>query len=90
MGGLAAAFYPTNGRSAGIAWMYGVGRIGGILGPIAGGVLLRTASGTSAFYAIVMATALIAAAALWVKRRTGYRPSEQQEAGSIRSELTAE
>ncbi|MGT2492103.1 hypothetical protein ACU4GD_20225 [Cupriavidus basilensis] len=34
MGGLAAMFYPTSGRSAGVAWMYGVGRIGGILGPI--------------------------------------------------------
>ncbi|RDK05325.1 hypothetical protein DN412_37540 [Cupriavidus lacunae] len=36
MGGLAAMFYPTSGRSSGVAWMYGVGRIGGILGPIAG------------------------------------------------------
>lgn len=69
MGGLAAAFYPTSGRSAGIAWMYGVGRIGGILGPIAGGLLLRTSSGANAFYTVVMATILVSAVALWIKQR---------------------
>lgn len=81
MGGLAAAFYPTNGRSTGIAWMYGIGRIGGILGPIAGGVLLRSTSGTYMFYLVVMATVLMAATALWVKR--------QAASGTLRAECVA-
>lgn len=69
MAGLAAMFYPTSGRSPGVAWMYGVGRIGGILGPIAGGMLLRTSSGTGMLFVVVMATVMISAVALWIKRR---------------------
>jgi AAHS family 4-hydroxybenzoate transporter-like MFS transporter len=37
---LAAALYPTAVRSTGVGWAYGIGRIGSIVGPILGGVLL--------------------------------------------------
>ena len=37
---LAAPLYPTQARATGIAWMFGVGRFGGILGAMVGGVLL--------------------------------------------------
>ena len=37
---LAADLYPTAIRSTGVGWALGVGRIGSILGPILGGVLL--------------------------------------------------
>ncbi len=70
--GLAAAYYPTSGRSTGIAWMYGVGRFGGIAAPLAGGVLLR-AGGAAAFYAAVTAAVLVPAFALWIKRRATSR-----------------
>ncbi|WP_011300683.1 MFS transporter [Cupriavidus necator] len=85
MGGLAAAFYPTNGRSAGIAWMYGIGRIGGILGPIAGGFLLRANSGTGLFYLIVTGAVLMAAAALWIKRRASGGPAGVSAMAPVRS-----
>ena len=29
---LAAAFYPTQGRTTGVSWMLGIGRLGGIAG----------------------------------------------------------
>ncbi len=74
MAGLAAMFYPTSARSAGVAWMYGVGRIGGILGPIAGGMLLRTGGGAGTFFTLVMVTVLVPAVALWVKRRAASQP----------------
>jgi AAHS family 4-hydroxybenzoate transporter-like MFS transporter len=37
---LAAAFYPTHIRSTGVGWALGIGRIGSILGPALGGLLL--------------------------------------------------
>jgi len=40
LNGFAAAIYPTEVRSTGIGWALGVGRLGGILGPVIGGFLL--------------------------------------------------
>jgi AAHS family 4-hydroxybenzoate transporter-like MFS transporter len=40
LNGFAAAIYPTEIRSTGIGWALGVGRLGGILGPVIGGMLL--------------------------------------------------
>jgi AAHS family 4-hydroxybenzoate transporter-like MFS transporter len=37
---LAASLYPTTVRSTGVGWAYGIGRIGSIVGPIVGGLLL--------------------------------------------------
>jgi MFS transporter, AAHS family, 4-hydroxybenzoate transporter len=37
---LAASFYPTSMRSTGVGWALGVGRIGSIVGPVLGGMLL--------------------------------------------------
>src|SRR5260370_8264038 len=40
MNALAAGLYPTSIRSTGVGWALGVGRIGSIIGPLAGGMLL--------------------------------------------------
>jgi AAHS family 4-hydroxybenzoate transporter-like MFS transporter len=37
---LAAKFYPTPIRSTGVGWALGVGRVGSIVGPLVGGVML--------------------------------------------------
>ena len=37
---IAATFYPTAARSTGVGWALGIGRIGSIIGPLAGGVFL--------------------------------------------------
>jgi len=37
---LAARFYPTSIRSTGVGWALGVGRLGSIVGPLVGGMLL--------------------------------------------------
>lgn len=39
---LAANYYRTNVRAAGVAWTGGFGRLGGVFGPILGGVLAAT------------------------------------------------
>jgi AAHS family 4-hydroxybenzoate transporter-like MFS transporter len=40
MNAVAAMVYPTSSRSTGVGWALGIGRIGAILGPIAGGQML--------------------------------------------------
>jgi AAHS family 4-hydroxybenzoate transporter-like MFS transporter len=40
MNALAAGLYPTSIRSTGVGWALGVGRLGSIIGPVAGGILL--------------------------------------------------
>lgn len=49
--GFVSNFYPTEARGAGVAWCAGFGRLGGIVGPIIGGLLIGAgvSSGT-AFY----------------------------------------
>lgn len=48
---LAASYYPIQARAAGVTWMLGIGRFGGIVGALAGGPLLRTANKTVSGYA---------------------------------------
>lgn len=40
--GLVALYYRTNVRGAGVAWCAGFGRLGGVVGPIVGGLLAAT------------------------------------------------
>lgn len=70
---LAAAFYPAMGRSIGISWMHGMGRFGGILGPLLGGVMLRENFGFSAVFS-VMAAIVVGAALSVVLKRVMARP----------------
>ena len=61
--GVAAKFYPTSIRATGVGWALAVGRIGSIVGPSVGGILLLTHvdNRTIFFYAAV--PPLVAAAA---------------------------
>jgi AAHS family 4-hydroxybenzoate transporter-like MFS transporter len=60
---LAAVFYPAPVRSTGVGWALGIGRIGGILGPILLGAALTAGwSPAAAFYA--MAGPMLLAAVL--------------------------
>lgn len=69
-----AQFYPTEIRSTGIGWASGVGRIGGILGPILGGTLLSLELPLQAnFLAFAIPGALAAIAICFVSIRYSYR-----------------
>ncbi|RBY83851.1 MFS transporter [Geodermatophilus sp. TF02-6] len=60
--GFVATYYRTNVRSAGVAWCAGFGRLGGIGGPLIGGVLVASGIAlNSIFYAL---TALAVCGAL--------------------------
>jgi MFS transporter, AAHS family, 4-hydroxybenzoate transporter len=65
---LAAAFYPTEGRATGVAWMMGIGRFGGIFGSFLVGELTRRQLSLEQIFTVMAAPGLIAAIALMVKR----------------------
>jgi AAHS family 4-hydroxybenzoate transporter-like MFS transporter len=56
---LAADYYPTYIRSTGIGWCLGIGRIGGIIGPIVAGVLLSFGGGARRVFWVAAIPALI-------------------------------
>jgi MFS transporter, AAHS family, 4-hydroxybenzoate transporter len=64
---LAAAFYPTYGRASGVAWMLGVGRIGGIAGAFGGGLLLQAGLSLKEIVSGLTLVAALAALALLCK-----------------------
>src|SRR5262252_112919 len=63
---LAADLYPTAVRSTGVGWALGVGRVGSILGPILGGVLLSYGGGAKRTFWAAAVPALIATCAALV------------------------
>ncbi len=65
---LAAAYYPTNARATGVAWMMGIGRFGGIAGSFLVAQLSAQQMGFAGIFAVVAVPGLIAAVALVVKR----------------------
>ncbi|WP_035883164.1 aromatic acid/H+ symport family MFS transporter [Cupriavidus metallidurans] len=67
MPSLAAAFYPTQGRATGVAWMLGIGRFGGITGALLGAELLRLHLGFDVIFTLLAIPAFAATAALVVK-----------------------
>jgi len=76
---LAAAFYPTAIRSTGVGWALGIGRIGSIVGPTIGGMMLGWGWAPQQIFlsgvipAVIAASALVLSSAL---RHTAsaYRP----------------
>jgi AAHS family 4-hydroxybenzoate transporter-like MFS transporter len=70
---LAAAFYPTQGRATGVAWMLGLGRFGGIAGSLLVAELTLRHLGFSGIFTVMAVPGLIAAGALLIKQRAAQR-----------------
>jgi AAHS family 4-hydroxybenzoate transporter-like MFS transporter len=66
---LSGTIYPTYMRATGTGWAFGVGRIGSILGPVIGGVLLTLDLPPPLLFLCVAAPALCVAIALLLMRR---------------------
>ena len=61
---IAATFYPTAIRSTGVGWALGIGRLGSILGPILGGLMVARSWTLHSIFLAGSVPALIAAAAI--------------------------
>jgi AAHS family 4-hydroxybenzoate transporter-like MFS transporter len=66
---LAAGYYPTSVRATGVGWALGIGRVGSIVGPLVGGVLLTLKWSTAAIFMAAALAALCAALAAFVLSR---------------------
>ncbi|MFL9875850.1 MFS transporter [Paraburkholderia megapolitana] len=70
---LAAEIYPTSMRGTGVGCALAVGRIGSILGPIAGSLMLAFNWNAQQIFLTGVIPGAIAAAAILCSRRFGYR-----------------
>jgi AAHS family 4-hydroxybenzoate transporter-like MFS transporter len=59
-----ASFYDTALRSTGVGWAIGIGRIGSIVGPVMGGLLLGNGMDVSALFLLVGAMSIGSAIAI--------------------------
>ncbi|MDE1011205.1 MAG: aromatic acid/H+ symport family MFS transporter, partial [Paraburkholderia fungorum] len=75
-----AAFYPTQGRGTGVAWMLGIGRFGGIAGSFLVAELTRRHFTFGGIFAMVAVAGLISCVALLIKQAA--RPHVAAEAGA--------
>jgi AAHS family 4-hydroxybenzoate transporter-like MFS transporter len=71
---LAASLYPTLLRSTGVGWALGIGRIGSIVGPVIGGILLAQHWDTPRLFLVGAVPALFAMAAVALMWATVARP----------------
>src|SRR5207253_9559292 len=70
---LAAVFYPAPVRSTGVGWALGIGRIGGIGGPLLFSLLLNYVTPTSIFYAAALPMLIAAILIAFLGVRYGTR-----------------
>nr|WP_246206733.1 MFS transporter [Virgibacillus ihumii] len=62
-------YYPASMRSTGLGWALGIGRIGGILGPTIGGILLASSLSLQFSFMIFALASVIAALAVYLTNR---------------------
>src|SRR5262249_57307521 len=74
---LAASYYPTAIRSTGVGWALGIRRIGSIVGPVLGGIVLSLGWSTAELFLATAAPALVASMAVFVigLRSTATQPA---------------
>jgi len=79
---IAATNYPTAMRSSGIGWALGIGRIGQIVGPLIGGLLLSLHWHTQEILYVVAVPSIIAASASFFLRTSSVRLRSEMERAS--------
>ena len=83
---VAATFYPISMRSTGIGWCLGVGRIGSIVGPMLGGIMLKLDWSPREILLAGAIPALLAAVATFTSLRLGSNRPAEQTVGAIAEE----
>jgi AAHS family 4-hydroxybenzoate transporter-like MFS transporter len=77
---LAANFYPTSIRSTGVGWALGVGRIGSVVGPVLGGIMLKIGWTPQQILLSIAVPALCAGLAIMLSNRLGGNANAYQSA----------
>ena len=80
---VAATFYPISIRSTGIGWCLGVGRVGSIVGPLLGGLMLRLDWSPRQILLAGAVPAFCAAAASFASLRLGSNRPAEAASGAI-------
>jgi AAHS family 4-hydroxybenzoate transporter-like MFS transporter len=75
---LSASLYETELRSTGVGWAFGIGRIGAVIGPLIGGVLIAQHVSTPALFSIAGAVSLAAGIAVFGIARITHRRNPTQ------------
>jgi MFS transporter, AAHS family, 4-hydroxybenzoate transporter len=78
---MCAAFYDTFSRATGIGWSMGIGRVGAIVGPVLGGVLLGSGMAPAVLFFVVAATSVGAAIGALAMGRFVLRGRRPQSGG---------
>ena len=78
---LAASIYPTYIRSTGVGWALGIGRIGSIVGPIFGGIMLSLHLPLTTVFLAGAVPSLIGGAAIFLMGYTHASVSEKPALG---------
>jgi len=80
---LTVAFYPAQIRATGVAWAFGIGRVGAILGPlVAGWLLARGWTASEILFAAALPMLGAAAVMFALAMRLGIADPVAAEAGS--------
>jgi MFS transporter, AAHS family, 4-hydroxybenzoate transporter len=83
---LAATFYPTSVRATGVGWALGIGRIGSIIGPVIGGIMLAQHWDRSLLFMFGAVPALCAMAAILAMWVSEPRAAAQQDLPQVQPE----
>ncbi|MGF6368733.1 AAHS family 4-hydroxybenzoate transporter-like MFS transporter [Paraburkholderia sp. RAU6.4a] len=85
MSALAASFYPTRARATGVAWMLGIGRVGGVAGALVGAALMGLGWHFGAVFSLLAVPAVIAAGGvvLMMRREPLDHASVDENVGAI-------
>lgn len=77
-------YYPTSIRSTGLGWALGIGRIGGIVGPLLGGILLASTLSLQSNFLVFAIPGVIAALAVFlIDRQPRKSTVSDNQASSI-------
>jgi AAHS family 4-hydroxybenzoate transporter-like MFS transporter len=82
---LAASFYPTYIRSTGVGWALGIGRIGSIVGPVFGGIMLSMHLPLTTVFLAAAIPSLIGSTAIFLMGRTQAGVSANDVVGVVAS-----
>ncbi|OZM76075.1 MFS transporter [Pseudonocardia sp. MH-G8] len=86
----ASLFYPPDMRSTGVAWALGIGRIGGILGPIVVGFAVAADWSTAQLFGALAIPMLVAAVTVIALARRRYRDGPALGPESRRSRVAVQ